>query len=495
MPIKKLLIANRGEIAMRVMRSAKEMGLATVAVYSEADQLLPHASYAEEAVYIGPAPASESYLMADNIIEACKKTGADAIHPGYGFLSENAAFAEKVKEAGINFVGPSPQAIRLMGDKLTSKQTVKKFNVPLIPGMDEPIRDILMAKEMANKIGYPVMIKASAGGGGKGMRIVHEAKDFEEQMNRAMSEAHHSFGDEKVFVEKYITSPKHIEVQILGDKSGNIVHLFERECSIQRRHQKIIEEAPSALMTSKRRMEIGQAAVNVARSCHYYGAGTVEFIVDENLNFYFLEMNTRLQVEHPVTELITGIDLVKEQINVAEGKPLSFSQEDLNVNGHSLEVRVYAEDPQNNFLPYTGTLKTYKRPHGIGVRVDDGYEEGLDVSVHYDPMIAKLITYGKDRTEAIERMKRAIKEYHISGVKTTLSFCEFVLNHREFRNGTFTTGFLESYYTSDMLTDEISDDVAEVAAIATLAFNESKHSNIPHRRPVQKVNKWIDRRK
>lgn len=465
MSIKKILVANRGEIAIRVMRSAKEMGIKTVAVYSEADKLLPHASYADEAINIGPAAASESYLVQDKIIDACKKTGADAIHPGYGFLSENASFAERAAKEGITFIGPSAHAINIMGDKLTSKQTVKEFGVPLVPGMDEPINDVQVAKKVADDIGYPVMIKASAGGGGKGMRIVHDPKDFEEQMERAMSEARNSFGNDEVFVEKFISSPKHIEVQILGDTHGNIIYLFERECSIQRRHQKVVEEAPSALLTPERRKEIGEAAVNVAKSCDYYGAGTVEFIADENLDFYFLEMNTRLQVEHPVTELITGVDLVKEQIKIAEGQQLTINQDDLEINGHSLEVRVYAEDPENNFLPDTGRLLKYVRPQGAGVRVDDGYEEGQDVSIFYDPMIAKLITYGKDRTEAIDRMKRAISEYQIVGVKTTLPFCDFVLNHKEFLDGTFTTKFVESHYDPEALKRDIPQDVAEVASI------------------------------
>ncbi len=475
MPINKILVANRGEIAIRVMRSAREMGIKTVAVYSDADRLLPHASYADEAINIGPAPASESYLVQDKIIEACKITGADAIHPGYGFLSENASFAKRVKDEGLIFIGPSPEAIRVMGDKLTSKQTVQKFDVPLVPGMDEPINDVEKAKKVANDIGYPVMIKASAGGGGKGMRIVQDPKDFEEQMDRAMSEARNSFGNDEVFIEKFISSPKHIEVQILGDQHGNIVHLFERECSIQRRHQKVIEEAPSALLTPEKRMQIGEAAVNVAKSCDYFGAGTVEFIADENLDFYFLEMNTRLQVEHPVTELITGIDLVKEQINIANGQKLSFSQEDLSVTGHSLEVRVYAEDPENNFLPDTGKLQTYLRPQGAGVRVDDGYEAGQEVSIYYDPMIAKLITYGKDRTEAIERMRRAIYEYQISGVKTTLPFCDYVLTHQEFIDGSFTTKFVETNYSPEVLKKATDEETIEIAAlIANELMNDSQ---------------------
>lgn len=494
MPIKKILVANRGEIAIRIMRSAKEMGIATVAVYSDADKLLPHTTYADEAIHIGPAAAAESYLVQDKIIAACKTAGADAIHPGYGFLSENAVFAERVKTEGLTFIGPSPHAIRVMGDKLTSKQTVKEFGVPLVPGMDEPINDIAVAKKVADEIGYPIMIKASAGGGGKGMRIVNEAKDFEEQMERAMSEARNSFGNDEVFVEKFIASPKHIEVQVLGDSEGNIVHLFERECSIQRRHQKVVEEAPSALLTHERRMEIGQAAVNVAKSCNYAGAGTVEFIADENMDFYFLEMNTRLQVEHPVTELVSGVDLVKEQIRIAEGNSLPFEQADLQINGHSLEVRVYAEDPSNNFLPDTGNLQTYVRPQGAGVRVDDGYEQGLDVSIYYDPMIAKLITHGKNRHEAIERMKRAIQEYQISGVKTTLPFCEFVLNHEEFLDGSFTTKFVETHFQSGTLDSPVEEPTAIVAAMVALELSENQKIPIAQDRTIA-TSKWKSRLK
>lgn len=495
MGINKILVANRGEIAIRVMRSARELGIKTVAVYSEADKLLPHASYADEAVNIGPAAASESYLVQDKIIEACKQTGADAVHPGYGFLSENASFAERVKKEGITFIGPSAEAIRIMGDKLTSKQTVQKFNVPLVPGMDEPINDVEKAKKVADDIGYPVMIKASAGGGGKGMRIVHDRNDFQEQMERAMSEARNSFGNDEVFVEKFISSPKHIEVQIVGDQHGNIVHLFERECSIQRRHQKVVEEAPSALLTEERRKQIGEAAVNVAKSCDYYGAGTVEFIADENLDFYFLEMNTRLQVEHPVTELITGVDLVKEQINIANGQPLSFSQENLSIHGHSLEVRVYAEDPENNFLPDTGNLQTYVRPQGAGVRVDDGYEEGLDVSIYYDPMIAKLITYGKDRQEAIDRMRRAISEYQITGVKTTLPFCDFVLTHEEFINGSFTTKFVESHYDPEVLKQKPTDDESAIAALIASEVLKEYTSQVSPKSTGSSKSSWKERAK
>jgi len=475
MKIKKILVANRGEIAIRVMRTAREMGIKTVAVYSEADKTAAHVSYADEAVLIGPPPSSQSYLQMDKIIEACKITGADAVHPGYGFLSENAIFAKKVKDAGLIFIGPSSDSIKVMGDKLASKQAVKDFNVPLVPGMDEPISDVAKAKAVADEIGYPVMIKASAGGGGKGMRIVDDPKDFDEQMKRAVSEAKSSFGDDSVFIEKFIQNPKHIEVQILGDQHGNVIYLFERECSIQRRNQKVVEEAPSAVLTPELRKKYGEAAVNVAKSCNYYGAGTVEFIAGKDLDFYFLEMNTRLQVEHPVTEQISGVDLVKEQIKIAEGEILSIKQEDLEIHGHSVEVRVYAEDPENNFLPDTGTLHKYVRPQGPGVRVDDGYEEGMEIPIYYDPMIAKLITYGKDRQQAIDRMKRAIDEYQIVGIKTTLPFCRFVMDHPDFIDGSFTTKFVQQHFTPEKIKSEPSDDVKEVAAL--FAFESSKSQN------------------
>ena len=377
--IQKILVANRGEIALRVMRSAREMGLATVAVYSEADRNALHTRFADEAVCIGSPASAESYLRMDKIIDTAKQTQCDAIHPGYGFLSENKDFALKVREAGLIFIGPSPEAIEVMGSKLAAKEAVAKFNVPLVPGTSEPIVDVSKAKKIAKEIGYPVLIKASAGGGGKGMRIVEGEAGFEEQMDRAISEAKSAFGDGSVFIEKYVSSPRHIEFQIFGDQSGNIVHLFERECSIQRRHQKVIEEAPSAILTPELRAAMGEAAINVARSCGYYGAGTVEFIMDEKMNFYFLEMNTRLQVEHPVTEEITGLDLVKLQIKIAQGQDIPFKQEDLHINGHAIEVRVYAEDPANNFLPDIGTLQTYVRPQGHGIRVDDGFEQGMDI--------------------------------------------------------------------------------------------------------------------
>lgn len=474
--INKILVANRGEIALRVMRSCRELGIKTVAVYSDADKLAPHVRYADEAVHIGAPPSNQSYLVMDTIIDACRKMKVDAVHPGYGFLSENSEFSARVSEEGIIFIGPSASSIEVMGDKLASKQAVKAFDVPLIPGMDQAISKVKEAKKVADQIGYPIMIKAKAGGGGKGMRIVHDPNDFESQMERAVSEAEKSFSDSAVFVEKYIESPKHIEVQVMGDQHGNYVYFFERECSIQRRNQKIIEEAPSMVITPEKRKEVGEIAINVARSCDYHGAGTVEFIADQDLNFYFLEMNTRLQVEHPVTEFITGVDLVKEQINVAEGNELSYQQDNLHIKGHSVEVRVYAEDPENDFLPDIGKLETYQRPQGPGIRVDDGYEEGMDIPIYYDPMISKLITYGKNRNEAIDRMVRAIDEYKITGVKTGLTFCKHVLKHPSFLDGSFNTKFIETYYHSGKFVDETNDDEIKAAILAALENMNNKTS-------------------
>ena len=465
--MKKILIANRGEIALRIMRSAKEMGIKTVAVYSEADRHALHVRYADEAVCIGPPPSSQSYLLGENIIEACLKTGADAIHPGYGFLSENAAFAKQVKAAGLILIGPTPEAMEIMGNKLSAKAAALKHHIPMVPGTDEAITDVEEAKRRAVEVGFPILIKAAAGGGGKGMRIVNQVEEFLEQMDLAVSEAISAFGDGAVFIERYVSSPRHIEIQILGDTHGNIVHLFERECSIQRRHQKVVEEAPSSVLTEAIRKEMGACAVAVARAVNYVGAGTVEFILDENLDFFFLEMNTRLQVEHPVTELITGLDLVKEQIKIARGEALAYTQDDLQINGHAMELRVYAEDPLNNFLPDIGTLKTYKTPKGNGVRVDDGFEQGMEIPIYYDPMIAKLITFGKDREEAISRMVRAIDEYEITGIQTTLGFGRFVMTHDVFKSGQFDTHFVSKYFHADSLKTETEDE-AFVAALAAV---------------------------
>lgn len=468
----KILIANRGEIALRIMRSAKEMGIKTVAVFSEADRGALHVQYADEAVCIGPAPSNQSYLVGEKIIAACKKTGAQGIHPGYGFLSENSAFAEKVKEAGLILIGPTPEAMEIMGNKLSAKAAALKYNIPMVPGTEEAITDVNEAKRRAIEVGFPILIKAAAGGGGKGMRIVNQAEDFEEQMQLAVSEATSAFGDGSVFIERYVSSPRHIEIQVLGDTHGNIVHLFERECSVQRRHQKVIEEAPSSVLTAEIRAKMGKCAVDVARSVNYVGAGTVEFILDENLDFFFLEMNTRLQVEHPVTEMITGLDLVKEQIRIARGEALSYTQEDLKINGHAIELRVYAEDPLNNFLPDIGLLKTYKTPKGNGIRVDDGFEEGMEIPIYYDPMIAKLIAYGKDREEAIQRMIRAIDEYDITGIQTTLGFGKFVMQHESFTSGNFDTHFVGKYFNADSLKNENADESLIAAITAVFAWKE-----------------------
>jgi len=471
--IQKILVANRGEIALRVMRSAREMGIKTVAVFSDVDRQALHVRYADEAIGIGPAPSSESYLRMDKIIEAAKLTSADAIHPGYGFLSENEDFAQLATENGIIFIGPSTKAIEIMGSKLAAKAAVSKFNVPLVPGTSEPITDVEAAKDVAKKIGYPILIKASAGGGGKGMRVVEREDVFIEQMERATSEAKSAFGDGSVFIEKYISKPRHIEFQILGDQHGNVVHLFERECSIQRRHQKVIEEAPSSVLTPEKRKLMGEAAINVARSCGYYNAGTVEFILDENLDFYFLEMNTRLQVEHPVTEQITGLDLVKLQILIAQGEPIPFKQDDLKINGHAVEARVYAEDPSNNFLPDIGVLRTYTRPQGAGIRVDDGFEKGMEIPFYYDPMIAKLICHAESRSAAIEKMIRAIDEYDITGLQTTLGFCRFVMQHEAFRSGDFDTRFVENFFSPDSLISPSTQEEEKIAsALAVLLLNE-----------------------
>lgn len=471
--MKKILIANRGEIALRVMRTCRYMGISTVAIYSEADRNSPHVRFADEAVCVGPAASKDSYLKIDTIIRVCKELNVDGVHPGYGFLSENAAFAKACSDNGIIFIGPSVEAIETMGSKLAAKQAVSKFDVPLVPGTDHPITDVTAAKKLAHEIGFPILIKASAGGGGKGMRIVNNADEFEEQMQLAVSEATSAFGDGSVFIEKFVTSPRHIEIQVLGDTHGNIVYLFERDCSVQRRHQKVVEEAPSAVLTPALRKQMGEAAVQVARSVNYLGAGTVEFIVNDKLEFYFLEMNTRLQVEHPVTEMITGIDLVKEQIHIAEGKPISFSQEDLKINGHAIELRVYAEDPENNFLPDIGKLETYKIPSGDGIRVDDGFDEGMEIPIHYDPMIAKLVAHGHNRKDAIEKLKKAIEDYKIEGVKTTLPFGTFVLNHPAFTTGNFDTKFVENYFHPNEID---STEVQLAALISAKLFDEKDHT-------------------
>jgi len=474
-PIRKVLIANRGEIALRIMRTCRDMGIATVAVYSEADRLLPFVAYADEAVLIGPAASSESYLRVDKIIAAAQKTGADAIHPGYGFLSEKRELAQACTQAHIAFIGPSAHSIEIMGNKISAKDAVRGFGVALVPGSDGAVTDAGQALEIAKKIGFPVIVKAAAGGGGKGMRVVHKAEGFADEMALAQSEAGGAFGDSSVFIEKYILNPKHIEVQILADKHGNTLYLWERECSIQRRHQKVVEEAPSPVVTPELRKRLGQAAVRVAQSCNYVGAGTVEFIMDPDKNFYFLEMNTRLQVEHPVTEMITGLDLVELMIQVAQGDPLPLKQEEVQLHGWAVEARVYAEDPRENFLPSPGKLIRYRSPQGPGIRVDDGFAEGLDIPVYYDPMISKLIAHGTTRAQAIARLRRAVAEYEIAGPGHNLAFIEFILSHEEFTSGRFDTGFIEQYFTPDLLAQNTApQNLAGAAALAAYLQAQSE---------------------
>ncbi|MEO0526332.1 MAG: acetyl-CoA carboxylase biotin carboxylase subunit [Bacteroidota bacterium] len=465
--MKKILIANRGEIAIRVMRTAQKMGIKTVAIYSSADRNAPHVKFADEAVFIGEAPSSESYLKGSKIIKVAKRLKVDGIHPGYGFLSENADFAEEVEKNDIIFIGPKSKAIKTMGSKLAAKAAVKKYDIPMVPGIDEAVTDLEKAKSIAGKIGFPILIKASAGGGGKGMRIVEHEKDLASQMQRAASEATSAFGDGSVFIEKYVGSPRHIEIQVMADAYGKVLYFFERECSIQRRHQKVVEEAPSCILSPELRTAMGEAAIDVARSCDYIGAGTVEFLLDADHHFYFLEMNTRLQVEHPVTELISGVDLVEWQIRVARGEPLAMEQEDLKIKGHALELRVYAEDSLNDFLPSVGVLERYQLPKGVGVRVDNGFEEGMEVPIYYDPMLSKLITYGETREEAIQRMLKAIDDYHVEGVQTTLPFGKFVLEHEAFRTGNFDTHFVKNHYSPNTISEK-KEEEARIAAIMAL---------------------------
>ena len=468
--MKKVLVANRGEIARRVLRTLNKMDIRSVAIYSDADANAPHVLEADEAVYVGQSPSSESYLQQDKIIQICKDLGVDGVHPGYGFLSENAGFARKLKAEGIKLIGPSPESMEIMGDKLSAKQAVKSFNVPLVPGVDEAISDVTAAKVIAAEVGYPILIKASAGGGGKGMRLVQNDAEFEEQMTLAQNEARSSFGDDAVFIEKFVDQPRHIEIQVFADQLGNVVYLFERECSVQRRHQKVVEEAPSVVLTPALRQQMGEAAVAVCKACNYEGAGTVEFLIDAGLNFYFLEMNTRLQVEHPVTEEITGLDLVEWQIRVARGERLPKLQDELHINGHAIEVRVYAEDTLGGFTPDIGTLDRYRIPSGRYIRVDDAFKEGMEIPIYYDPMIAKLVVWGKTREEAIERCIAAIDNYQISGVKTTLDFGKFVLKHPAFRSGNFDTNFVKTHFSDPALLKDAmhEEERALISALDTI---------------------------
>jgi len=488
---KKILIANRGEIACRVIRACREMGIGTVAVYSDADSDALHVRMADEAYHIGPSPSAASYLRGEKIIDAAKRSNAEAIHPGYGVLSENAAFVREVSDAGITFIGPPPAAMEAMGGKISARKIAIEAAVPVVPGTTEPIKSFEDAKETAATFGYPVMLKASAGGGGKGMRLVADETELRSALDAAQSEALASFGDDAVYIEKAIVRPRHIEIQVFSDKHGNHVHLGERECSIQRRHQKVIEECPSPINSAELRAEMGACAVKVAKAVNYVGAGTVEFLVsDVDRSFYFLEMNTRLQVEHPVTELATGIDLVREQIRVALGEPLSFSQEDVSWKGHAIECRVYAEDPANNFLPSPGRITRLRIPNGPGVRDDGGVYEGAEVSIYYDPMISKLAVVGRDRDEAIGRMRRALQEYDVAGIRTTLPFFREVMDDVEFVEGKLDTGYISRFNErkQDPQTSEIEKDILITAA----ALSHSKTAATTSTVFTRKTGRWAE---
>jgi acetyl-CoA carboxylase biotin carboxylase subunit len=475
--IRKVLIANRGEIAVRVIRACRERGIGSVAVFSDADRASVHVRLADEAVRLGPAPAAESYLKMDEIIKAVVKTGADAVHPGYGFLAENAEFASRVVDAGLTWIGPPPEAIAALGDKLAARKRITAAGVPVVPGEKEPLGSSDEAAKRAGAIGYPVLLKAAAGGGGKGMRVVADEKEMALSFRAAVSESTSAFGDGRVYLEKYLDRPRHIEFQVFADTQGNVVHLGERECSIQRRHQKVIEESPSPVMTPDLRSRMGDAAVAAARASGYVGAGTIEFLVDPSGVFYFLEVNARLQVEHPVTEMVTGTDLVTAQLDVASGLPLRWSPDELAIRGAAIECRIYAEDPASGFLPSTGRLTRYHRPAGPGVRVDDGVVEGDEVSVYYDPMLAKVVTWGRDRYCAIARMRRALFEYHVAGVATTIPFHRAILEHPAFLSGDLHTGFIDQH--KDDLSRSLDPEGTEgdvIAIAAALAAHEASES-------------------
>jgi len=471
----KVLIANRGEIALRIMRTCRVLGLRSVAIYSEADRKSAHVVYADEAYCVGPPSSLDSYLNVEQIMDVIQKSGSDAVHPGYGFLSERAELAQACHDQGVIFIGPLPESIRNMGDKMLARQLMQANDVPVTPGTTEGVNNLEEALRISESIGYPVLAKAAAGGGGKGMRKVHNAEEMESALKLAQSEASSAFGDARIFIEKYLDAPRHIEFQILSDSHGNCVHLFERECSIQRRHQKIIEEAPATIMTEKLREVMGAAAIRTAQACNYVGAGTVEFLLDQENNFYFMEMNTRLQVEHPVTEYITGLDLVAEQIKIAEGSPLKFSQNDLNIRGHSIECRIYAEDPSSNFLPSPGMISFHQIPSGVGVRVDSSIMGSGEVPIHYDPLISKVITWGKSRDEATKRMIAALGDYHIAGVKTTRKFCRQIMKSEAWQHGQLSTHFLGDH--PNLLTEEVETPTKE-AAVAKVLLPKSKSSEL-----------------
>ncbi|MCX7880324.1 MAG: acetyl-CoA carboxylase biotin carboxylase subunit [Ignavibacteria bacterium] len=473
---KRILVANRGEIAVRIIRAAHELGIQTVAIYHKVDKSAAYVSYSDYAYEIFSVQPKAAYLDIQQIIDVAKKSGAEAIHPGYGFLSERAPFSQACLDAGIKFIGPKPYSIDAMGSKTRARELMEKAGVPIVPGTKQPIENLDSAFEIARKIGYPILLKASAGGGGKGMRKVFREDDFKENFESAQREALKSFGDGSIYIEKFLENPKHIEIQVIGDEYGNYVHLGERDCSIQRRHQKVIEEAPSTVLDEELRQKMGNVAISAARAVEYFNAGTVEFLFDKNKNFYFLEMNTRLQVEHPVTEFITGFDIVKEQINIASGKPLSFRQEDVVFRGHSIECRINAEDPFNNFLPDTGRIEFLREPTGKGVRLDSGIEQGSEVTIHFDPIIAKLITYGRTRSEAISIMLRALNDFKIIGIKTGIPFLSSVLTHPRFLEGDYDTGFLENDFDFSVLHKKDEEILNELAIISTYIHNEEKSS-------------------
>lgn len=481
--ITSVLIANRGEIAVRIIRACRELGIRPVAVYSDADRSSPHVLLSDEAYHIGLSPSSKSYLDQQKIVDLALKVGVDAIHPGYGFLSENAAFARRVAESGLIFIGPPATSIETMGNKTTARKIMEKAGVPIVPGTVEPLKSVSDAEQKARTIGYPVLLKAAGGGGGKGMRVVEEEKDLPGAFKGAQNEARSAFDDDRVYIEKFIRSPKHIEIQVLADEHGNYIHLGERECSIQRRHQKIIEEAPSLAIDGRIRHEMGEAAIKAAKACGYVNAGTIEFLLDEKKNFYFLEMNTRVQVEHPVTELITGIDIVKEQIRIASGRPLSFKQEDVRVNGHAIECRIYAEDPLNNFLPSIGKVTRLQAPSGPGIREDRGIQQGNEISVFYDPMVSKLLAWGRTRDEALHRMDRALNEYLVQGIITNIPACIHIIRHPLFVDGTYTTGFMAHNFNPEELRKPVEDELIAVAiSVATL---QHRQKNQPILSPTQ----------
>jgi acetyl-CoA carboxylase biotin carboxylase subunit len=476
---KKVLVANRGEIAVRVMRTLHEMGIGSVAVYSEADRKALHVRYADEAYHIGPAASAESYLVIDKIIDVAKKSGAEAIHPGYGFLSENTDFAAACDEAGIEFIGPPAQAILEMGEKTQARRKMIAAGVPVVPGTEEAVPTAEEALEIAKDMGFPVLIKAASGGGGKGMRRVDEEDEFLDAFRAAQREAANAFGDDSCYIEKWILQPKHVEIQLLSDKQGNHLHLFERECSVQRRHQKVIEESPCAILRDDVRMKMGEVATRAAEAVNYVGAGTVEFLLDVNQDFYFLEMNTRLQVEHPITELVTGVDLVEQQIRIAAGEEIPFKQEELEQRGHAIEVRVYAEDPDNNFLPSPGKIKKLHVPQGAGVRDDGGYYSGSEVSLHYDPMISKFVVHAEDREKSRKRMLRCLDEYVVQGIDTNLEFLKDSLQYEDFINGKYDTGVIDGIFEAIEKRREeqgdLGDDVdGQLAAIMFAYFNRGE---------------------